>query len=123
LRRDEGDHGLGIYLSPHFTTSISYTSPSVNGYPKSQFSHVYCIGLCEVEKVPKLKKCTETETTFQDENAIILRFIVIIPYQSQDIQMNCFPYNYTSGVVLDLEKTPITTIPTLPDILRYFSTK
>lgn len=123
LRRDYGYYGLGIYISPYFQTSYGYSSPVVNLYPKSRFPNIFCISLCEVANVPELKKCTEDETTLQDEKAIILRFIFVS--EEQYLQENQQPsqYLYQQAENYNLEKHPITKIPTLNDVLKYFSKK
>lgn len=99
-------YGPGIYLSPVFSTSIGYSRGCQNGYPKSQFPNFRAIFLCEVAQVPELLKKASSVTTLQDNQAIIVRFLFLIPSN-----FNNFEYN--------LERNPITKIPTLQDIMKH----
>ena len=94
--------GSGIYFARSSSTSKEYSFPQANGYKQSLLGKdLKCIGLCEVANVPSLKDHGWAHT-LTDEEAVIVRFLLVGYDKSYDVINN-----------------PPVDLPTLKDVLDY----
>jgi len=98
--------GPGIYFAPEASTSWGYSPQLSRAYVNSELGDNYSIiSLCEVAKVSSLK-CHGWAYTLGDEKACIVRYLFV-----------------GSSFNHDIVRSPPSKVPTLENILHYYSNK